>query len=265
MWSPGEIPVRQSSGSMANLPRVTSLRRLSVLLVVLFLAGSLSACGSSTTTPKAKKGQCDYQTDPTGAAKKVDEPPLDPPKDEPTEVTIATNRGDIKVSLDADQAPCTVNAFVSLAKQGYYDHTHCHRLTTDKLFVLQCGNPVATGKPGDPDAGTGGPGYYVKDELVDNDPRLQPCYSQIDPRSGRPYCTYTTGTLALANAGPDTGGSQFFLVYKDSPLPNAYTPFGRMSAAGVKIVQAIAQGGAYPADTHGNTPPKLETEITSVK
>ena len=132
--------------------------------------------------------------------------------------------------------------------------------------MLQCGNPKATGKPGDPNAGSGGPGYYVKDELVDNDPRLQPCYSQTDPRSGRPYCTYTTGTLALANAGPDTGGSQFFLVYKDSPLPNAYTPFGRMSAAGVKVVQAIAAGGAYPADpSTGNTAPKLETVITSVK
>ncbi len=203
---------------------------------------------------------------PDRAAKKVDEPPLDPPKGEPSQVTIATNRGDINVSLDADQAPCTVNAFLSLAKQGFYDNTHCHRLTTADLFVLQCGNPNATGKPDDPKAGSGGPGYYVKDELVDNDPRLQPCYSQTDPRSGRPYCTYTTGTLALANAGPDTGGSQFFLVYKDSPLPNAYTPFGRMSAAGVKVVQAIAAGGAYPADpSTGNTAPKLETVITSVK
>ncbi len=250
---------------MTNLPRVTSLRRLAVLLVVLCLAGGLAACGHGTTTPRAQKGQCDYQADPTGASKKVDPPPLNPPKDEPTQVTIATNRGDIKVSLDAGRAPCTVNAFVSLAKQGYFDHTRCHRLTTSGLFVLQCGNPQATGKPGDPGAGTGGPGYYVKDELVDNDPRLQPCYQQTDARTGRPYCTYTTGTLALANAGPDTGGSQFFLVYKDSPLPNAYTAFGRMSAAGVKVVQAIAQGGAYPPDSQGNTAPKLETEITSVK
>jgi peptidyl-prolyl cis-trans isomerase B (cyclophilin B) len=250
---------------VANLPRVTSLRRLCVLLVVLFLAGSLAACGSDTTTPRAKKGQCEYPTDPTGPAKKVDAPPLDPPKDVPTEVTIATNRGDIKVSLDADQAPCTVNSFVSLAKQGYFDHTHCHRLTVGTLFVLQCGNPVATGKPADPDAGTGGPGYYVKDELVKGDPRLQPCLNQTEPATGKQICTYTTGTVAMANAGPDTGGSQFFLVYKDSQLPNAYTAFGRMSAAGVKVVQSVAAGGAYPEDARQNTPPKLQTVITSVK
>jgi peptidyl-prolyl cis-trans isomerase B (cyclophilin B) len=236
-----------------------------VLLIVLFLAGSLAACGSSTKTPRTQKGQCDYPTDPAGAAKKVDPPPLNPPKGEPSEVTISTNRGDIKVSLDADQAPCTVNAFLSLAKQGFYDNTHCHRLTGDGLFVLQCGNPKATGIPGDTNGSNGGPGYYVRDELVDNDPRLQPCFSQVDQRTGRPYCTYTTGTLALANAGSDTGGSQFFLVYRDSTLPNAFTVFGKMSAAGVKVVQAVAQGGAYPPDATGNTPPKLETEITSVK
>ena len=69
----------------------------------------------------------------------------------------------------------------------------------------------------------------------------------------------------MANAGPDTGGSQFFLVYKDSPLPNSYTAFGRMSAAGVKVVQGIAAGGIYPQNAQGNTAPKLETVITSVK
>ncbi len=63
-----------------------------------------------------------------------------------------------------------------------------------------------------------------EDELVDNDPRLQPCYDQTDPRSGKQLCTYTAGTVALANAGADTGGSQFFLVYKDSPAVRRPTP-----------------------------------------
>ncbi len=231
------------------------------------MAGSLAACGSGgTSTPKVeKKSQCTYAEDPAGASKKAELPPGDPPKDLPAEMTISTNRGDIKVSLDKDHAPCTVNAFVSLAKQGYFDHTHCHRLTGNGLYVLQCGDPTATGKVDDDNGGAGGPGFYVEDELVDNDPRLQPCYDQVDPRSGRPYCTYTTGSVALANGGPDTGGSQFFLVYQDSPLPNAYTDFGRMSAAGVKVVQGVAKGGAYPANSHGNTSPKLETEINSVK
>lgn len=245
---------------------MTSLRRLAPLVTVLALIGSSASCGSDdTSTPRAEKGQCAYQKDPAQAAKQAQLPPSDPPKDEPTELTIATNRGDIKVSLDADHAPCTVNAFVALAKQGYFDNTHCHRLTTQDLYVLQCGDPTATGKVDDTAAGGGGPGFYIPDELVDQDPRLQPCFDQVDPRSGKPYCTYTTGTLAMANAGPDTSGSQFFLVYRDSPLPNSYTAFGRMSAAGVKVVQGVAAGGAYPANANGNTTPKLETVITSVK
>jgi peptidyl-prolyl cis-trans isomerase B (cyclophilin B) len=240
-------------------------RRLIPLLAVLLAAGSLAACGGGTTTHRAVKTQCSYAQDPGGAAKKASLPPGNPPKDLPDDVTIATNRGDIKISLAKDQAPCTVNSFVALAEQGYFDNTHCHRLTTSGIFVLQCGDPKATGQVDDPKAGAGGPGYYVKDELVKGDPRLQPCLNQTEPATGKQICTYTTGTVAMANAGPDTGGSQFFLGYKDSQLPNAYTAFGRMSAAGVKVVQAVAAGGAYPEDARQNTPPRLETVITSVK
>ncbi len=239
-------------------------RRLVPLVAVLLMAGSLAACGSSTQTPKTVKSQCTYAQDPNGAAKKVALPPGNPPSDLPPSVTISTNHGDFQVSLDKQHAPCTVNAFVSLAKQGYFDNTHCHRLTTQGLYVLQCGAPKATGTPGEPAADLqGGPGYFIKDELVDNDPRLQPCQGSL--ASGQQTCTYTTGTVALANAGPDTGGSQFFLVYRDSPLQNAYTAFGTMNAAGVQVVRSIAKGGAYPADANGNTAPKLETVITSVK
>jgi peptidyl-prolyl cis-trans isomerase B (cyclophilin B) len=236
--------------------RVTSLRRFSLLFVIPLLALT-AACGSDeTTTPKAKSSECAYNEDGTEPAKQVDPPPGNPAKDSATEVTIATNRGDVKVSLDADKAPCTVNSFLSLAKQGYFDDTPCHRLTVEGLFVLQCGDPSGTGAQG--------PGYAFDDELVQNDPRIQPC--QTDAASAQDVCTYTTGTVAMANAGPGTNGSQFFLVYKDSPLPAAYTVFGRMSAAGVKTVQKIAAAGAEAPDpTSGNTAPKLTTTITSVK
>ena len=250
---------------MATIAGVTSLRRCApFVLLPLFVL--LTGCGDDgSSTPRADNSQCDYVE--TGdAAKQVEPPPGDPDKDAPEEVIIATDQGDVKVSLDADKAPCTVNAFLSLAKQGFYDDTHCHRLTTQGIYLLQCGDPSSTGQPGDQDDGQGGPGYFVDDELVDQDPRLQPCIGQVDPQSGREVCTYTAGTVALANGGPDTGGSQFFLVYRDSLLPNGYTVFGRMSAAGVKVVQGVAKAGAHPPTPgSGNTPPKQETVITSVK
>ena len=228
---------------------MTSLRRLPVLFVLPLLA--LTACGDEeTTTPKTDSSQCSY-TKGEPAAKPADLPPGDPDPEAPTEVTIATDRGDIRVSLDEDKAPCTVNSFQSLAKQGFFDDTECHRLVTTGIFVLQCGDPSGTG--------TGGPGYAFDDELVADDPRLQPC--QTDPASGTDVCTYTAGTLAMANAGPDTNGSQFFLVYQDSPLPAAYTAFGRMSAAGLKVVRSVADAGVQK----GSETPKQPVTITSVK
>jgi peptidyl-prolyl cis-trans isomerase B (cyclophilin B) len=232
---------------------VTSLRSLSALFVLplLFLTG----CGDEeSTTPKAESSKCTY-TKGEKPAKPAKLPPGNPESDAPTEVTIATDQGDVRVSLDEDKAPCTVNSFLSLAKQGFFDDTKCHRLVTEGIFVLQCGDPTGTG--------TGGPGYSFDDELVADDPRLQPC--QTDAASGTDVCTYTAGTLAMANSGPDTNGSQFFLVYKDSPLPAAYTAFGRMSAAGLKVVQTVADAGAEAPDSTGNTAPKKPVTITSVK
>lgn len=213
----------------------------------------LASCGSDATTPKAENSQCAYPK--YGAAsRKVDPPPGNPDKDAPTEVTISTNQGDIKVSLDADQAPCAVNSFLSLARQGFYDNTTCHRLTTQGfLFLLQCGDPTGTGQ--------GGPGYTYADELVDNDPRLQPC--QPDGAGGQ-YCTYTKGTVAMANGNPqrpDTNGSQFFLLYDDSLLPPLYPVLGHMSAAGLKHVQDVAKGGTVP----GTEQPRTSVTISSVK
>jgi peptidyl-prolyl cis-trans isomerase B (cyclophilin B) len=234
---------------------VTSLRRLSVLVVIPLLALT-AACGDSETeTPKAESGQCEY-TETGDAAKEVDLPPADPEADAPTEVTIATDQGDVKVSLDADKAPCTVNSFLSLAKQGFFDDTECHRLTTGgrgSLNVLQCGDPSGSS--------TGGPGYEFDDELVQDDPRLQPCLGQTSPQSGNEYCTYPAGTVAMANGGPNTNGSQFFLVHQDSILDASYTVFGRMSAAGLKVVQSVAAKGVQP----GTESPKQPVTITSVK
>jgi len=152
-------------------------------------------------------------------------------------VTVTTGLGDIAATLDADATPCTVNSFVSLAEQGYFDATECHRLTTAGIFVLQCGDPTATG--------SGGPGYSFEDELSGEE-------------------TYPAGTLAMANAGPNTNGSQFFIVYGDTPLPASYTVFGTVDEAGVKLVEGVAEEGTDNANAQGDGAPNQAVEIESV-
>lgn len=154
---------------------------------------------------------------------------------------LATTCGDIDVALKTSAAPHTVNSFAFLAGQGFFDHTKCHRLTTTGIYVLQCGDPQGTGM--------GGPGYTLPDENL-KDKSLK----------GN---TYPAGTVAMANTGQKhTGGSQFFLVYKDSPLPPSYTPFGTVSDAGMKVLQKIAAAGVQPADpTTQNTAPNATVVI----
>ena len=233
---------------------MTRTRLAPLLLAILLLVG---ACGSGdgkngTGTTSAA---CHYPSSGTAAARAVDPPPGNPPADNPATLTISTSAGDIPVTLEPEQAPCAVNSFVSLADQGYFDNTTCHRLTTQGYYVLQCGDPTGTGR--------GGPGYTFADELVANDPRLQPCGQE----AGQEFCTYNTGTVAMANAGQDTNGSQFFLVYGNSKFPPAYTVLGHMDAAGLKVVKDIAAKGIGTANgmAPGDGTPKETVTITSVK
>jgi peptidyl-prolyl cis-trans isomerase B (cyclophilin B) len=155
--------------------------------------------------------------------------------------TLKTSCGDIVLKLDAQHAPKTVNSFVFLAQQNFFDHTHCHRLTTAGIYVLQCGDPTATG--------TGGPGYKFDDEYLNN-PAIQ---------GG----TYPAGTLAMANSGQNTNGSQFFLVYNDSPLQPNYTPFGTITS-GLDILKHIAQNGTDNSNGQGDGKPNDNVVINSV-
>ncbi|MFJ4684349.1 peptidylprolyl isomerase [Streptomyces sp. NPDC091377] len=143
-------------------------------------------------------------------------------------MTLGTTCGDIDIALKASAAPRTVNSFEFLTGKGYLDHTKCHRLTTNGIYVLQCGDPMGDG--------TGGPGYTIPDENLKD-----------DSLKGK---SYPAGTVAMANQynaqtkeGRDSGGSQFFLVYQDSPLPPDYTPFGTVSASGMKVLKKIAGAG----------------------
>lgn len=137
--------------------------------------------------------------------------------------TIATNRGEVEIELDGAAAPQAVANFVSLAHDGFFDDTKCHRLVTSGIYILQCGDPEGTGR--------GGPGYRWGP--IENAPADD---------------VYPAGTLAMARVGHDgfSMGSQFFLVYEDSPIPSdsagGYTVFGRITS-GLDVVQAIADEG----------------------
>jgi peptidyl-prolyl cis-trans isomerase B (cyclophilin B) len=196
--------------------------------------------GSSDRThapqPENPEGaQCEYQ--PGAPAAREVAPPADRAAyGSEVPVSIETSAGDLEATLDADSAPCTVNSFTSLASQGYFDDTTCHRLTTEGIFVLQCGDPDASGM--------GGPGYSFPDELAGDE-------------------TYGPGTLAMANSGPDTNGSQFFIVYGESPLPPDYTVFGTVAEEGVGIVEEIAAEGAEGGAPDG--PPATPVDIEFVE
>ncbi|MCM1938735.1 peptidylprolyl isomerase [Streptomyces sp. G3] len=169
------------------------------------------------------------------------EPALTVDKSAKYTMKLETTCGDIDIALKAKAAPHTVNSFDFLAGKGYFDHTKCHRLTTEGIYVLQCGDPTAQGN--------GGPGYNIPDENL-KDKSLKDN-------------VYPAGTVAMANTGqPDSGGSQFFLVYQDSQLPPSYTPFGTVSKEGMTVLKKIAAAGAQPADpTTGNTAPNATVVI----
>lgn len=208
--------------------------KLAAPLFLLALA-TLSACSSSKDAePSAQPdadATCTYAAS-GDAAKRADLPEGEPTVKGKQHLVITTSRGAIPVTLDADAAPCTVNSFVSLARQGYYDDTTCHRFITD--FMVQCGDPSATGR--------GGPGYSFADEL-----------------SGKE--TYPLGTLAMANAGPNTNGSQFFMMVADYPLDPAYTVFGKVDPAGLEVLAKINKGG----NGSDGVAPAPAVDISSVK
>ncbi|OBC00643.1 peptidylprolyl isomerase [Mycobacterium sp. 852013-50091_SCH5140682] len=183
------------------------------------------------------------------ASKKVNPPRTGKVPTDPATVSasVTTNQGNIGLQLDNAKAPCTVNSFASLAQQGYFNDTPCHRLTTGGLSVLQCGDP--TGK------GTGGPGYQFADEYPANQ------YQPDNPALQQPVL-YPRGTLAMANAGPGTNGSQFFLVYKDSQLPPNYTVFGKIDATGLATLDKIAAAGVAGGGQDGK--PATDVELKSV-
>jgi peptidyl-prolyl cis-trans isomerase B (cyclophilin B) len=212
-----------------------------MLGVLVLLAG----CGRIPPTPTEPTlgdgvvpGECEYAV--AGEAAKPVEPP--PTSGVATSGTLRyvleMTEGSVTITLDQGKAPCTVNSFVSLARQGYFDKTRCHRLADSGIFVLQCGDPTGTGR--------GGPGYVFPNETDGTE-------------------SYVRGVVAMANAGPGTNGSQFFLVWDDSTSLDQkpdYTIFGTMDAASRDVVAEMAaegQDGSNPDDGTGR--PNNPSEI----
>jgi len=201
---------------------VTVKKAIAVLSVLFLLPISASAAERPTTVagcakPTAKAHAPATVKQPTTVDKKLAKT-----------MTITTNCGVITIAMDP-AAPQTVTNLATLARAKYFDGSFCHRLTTEGIYVLQCGDPSAQG--------SGSPGSWkgYKDENLPANKIL----------------TYPAGTVAMANSGPNTNGSQFFLVYKDTTLPASYTIWGKIKT-GLPLLLRIEKVGAYKVDQASN-------------
>jgi cyclophilin family peptidyl-prolyl cis-trans isomerase len=215
-------------------------RRALAPLALAAMAASLAACGGGSDDAGGETAAPRPVTSPAGAVCDAREPAertaprsyaAPPPRTIDRAATyvatLETSCGDIAVALDPRRAPVAVDNFVFLAREGFYDGLTFHRVVAG--FVIQGGDPEGSGR--------GGPGYAFEDEL--------------------PVDGYPPGTVAMANAGPDTNGSQFFIVTGDaSALPNDYTRFGRVTRGlGVaRRIESFADPAADPADPGSQAP-----------
>lgn len=208
--------------------------------VALLMAGCSSAASTPTfavpTTPVSPLA-CSYPA--SGQASRPVQPPstTDVLTKGTATFTLTFPDGPVTITADRSRAACTVHSFESLVSQGYYNDTSCHRLADQGLFMLQCGDPTGTGR--------GGPGYSFADELAGT-------------------TSYPAGTVAMANAGPNTNGSQFFIVYQDSALQPNYTVWGTLDEASLARVQALAAKGHDASLPDGTGKPKGDARIISV-
>lgn len=230
----------QEAAKARRLKIISSAAAVAVVAVggaaiVVFTGKDDSSEADAKASASPKPGECAYkEASVPGAPKDLGKPPVKPAYKGTVKATVKTNRGDVVMELDGKNAPCTVNSFAFLAKKNFYDKTDCHRLTSGGLNVLQCGDP--TGK------GRGGPGYQFANENTEG-------------------AKYTEGTLAMAHSKmPDSNGSQFFLVYKDSELQPDYTVFGKITK-GLDVLKKIAKAGSEPK---GDGKPKKKVTIQDI-
>jgi cyclophilin family peptidyl-prolyl cis-trans isomerase len=195
-----------------------------MLLAVFLILSLVAACGDDdvfedptptnvasipTSTAEPEQASAAYQQEGNTFMQWEAAPAMQLEQGKDYSATIRTNKGDIVIDLFESEVPVTVNNFVFLAEQGFYTNVPFHRVMNG--FMIQTGDPTGTG--------AGGPGYRFADEPVTRD--------------------YVQGTVAMANAGPNTNGSQFFIMHADNPLPKNYTIFGQVTS-GQEVVDALA-------------------------
>ncbi|MCX6452871.1 MAG: peptidylprolyl isomerase [Actinobacteria bacterium] len=228
--SPSGTPTTAESTTSSSAPATTAPNAPSPSPS----ASSAPTSASSAAPTTISSVNCTYTRSSGGNEKFTGLPPAKATPGTRT-ATVVTNRGTIVMQLNA-AAPCTGNSFAFLASKSYFDGTKCHRLLNAPGFTaLQCGDPSATG--------SGGPGYAFADENLAG-------------------ATYPRGTLAMANAGAGTNGSQFFFVFKDSQFSPNYTPFGKV-VSGLDVLDAIAAEGTDNGQSDGA--PKKTVTLSSVR
>jgi peptidyl-prolyl cis-trans isomerase B (cyclophilin B) len=195
------------------------------------------AIASAAPTKKPTPVICKPTTAKAHTVKNIIPPEVKPPFKNRT-FTFTTNCGEIVIQANGKGAPITVTALAALANGGFYNKTLCHRLTTNIIYVLQCGDPTGTGM--------GKPNFSYRDENL--------------PQAVQ--TNYPAGTVAMANSGANTNGSQFFIVYEDTSMDPDYTIWGRVTK-GLEIVRAIAEAGVADGSTNGM--PKQTIAIERVR
>lgn len=206
---------------------------IAVTLLIVLLAGllilrqnSTSDSDINTNMDDSQKVQSSTPTPNNGAGLIID-------STKTYTVVLKTSEGDIAIELTADKTPITANNFVALSKKGFYDNTIFHRVIEG--FMIQGGDPNGNG--------TGDPGYKFDDEPFEGE--------------------YTRGTVAMANSGPNTNGSQFFIMHKDTPLPKNYVIFGHVTS-GLEVVDKIATAEVKPSFGGEVSTPVSPVKILSV-
>jgi peptidyl-prolyl cis-trans isomerase B (cyclophilin B) len=208
-----------------------------VLVIAAIIVTVVLATSDDSSTPPAGDATaaypCNWKTAGSPSRQVTPPPTTTPPKSGTVNLLVSTSQGNMTFQLNRSLAPCAAASFESLAQQQFFNDTTCQRLTSGTLNVVQCGDPTGTGG--------GGPGYSFADEL-----------------SGKEK--YTRGVIAMANSGPDTNGSQFFIVYKNSTLSPKYTVFGKVTS-GLDVVDKVAAKGSTPAH---DGKPNLPLTLSSV-